>query len=178
MTEIERIASAFEELDISSHDPKWSSWLLDRMFDSALGDGRSTIPDILRGFDLALKRNNVHLTDTVANLIVSVIRTGLVHQKDFFRQVNWEWTRDEFAQGITPARAYLFQRCVPPGQLAPASVLTILRALKETPYLDEALAALGDDFQRPDLHHELQEWRSNGMGTEVAGKIDALLQNH
>ena len=162
MTDVERVAQAFEEFEICSHDPKWSSWLMDQFFASTLGVHRGTITEIFRGLDLALKRHDVRLTETVASLIVTVIRTALVNCPDFIRVVDWDWAQNQIAEGVSPARAYLFLHCIPPETMVPASLLAILRTLAETTYFDEALIAFADDFERPVVREELQEWRSNG----------------
>ena len=175
MTDINPIAAAFEEFDLRGDDPKWSSWALERLFESILRDSRSTMTDLFRGFDLALKRNGVGLTETVANLIKDVTLTALARHRQEYGEVKWEWENDELSRGVGAARAYLYLRTLPPEVAPPASLVASLRALEGSPRFDEAVATLSDDFDRAEVKQELRRWETTGMTAEAMDKVHAFL---
>jgi hypothetical protein len=176
MTDIDEIAAAFEKFDLPGDDPKWSSWLLDRLIETILSNPQYTMTDLFRGFDLALKRNGVHLTEMVANLIKDVALTGFfTRYKTRYEKAEWGWANDEIEGGVSAARAYLFLRTLPPDKTTPASLVAILRALEGSPRFDEAVAALSDDFDRPEVQQELQRWETNGMTAETIDKVHSFL---
>ncbi len=171
MTEVNDIAVQFEKLDIQTHDPKWSSWVLERLFETVLAQPQATLTDLFRGFDLALKRNTVHLTETVANLVKDVIVTGFTKYRVAYDRVEWDWANDELARGASPARCYFFLHVLPPDKATPTALMSILRGLEGTPRFEEAVATLSDDFDRPEVKQELKRWQANGMAPQTADKI-------
>ncbi len=108
MTDINDLASAFDRMELPTHDPNWSSWVLEQLYETTLGNHQATITDLFRGFDLALKRDDVDLTESVANLIKDVVVMGFTKYKRSYAQSDWGWANNELARGVSPARAYLF----------------------------------------------------------------------
>ncbi len=176
MTNLEEIAAAFDRLELSTHDPKWSSWVLEQLFETVLVNHQGTMTDILQGFDLALRRNDVSLTESVANLIKDVVVTGFTRHKSSYAQAEWGWANHELTHDIGAAQAYLFLHALPPDKATPASLLSILRGLEGTSRFDEAIDTFSEDFERPAVQQELQRWRADGMETRVADKLGAFLQ--
>jgi hypothetical protein len=175
MTDINEIASSFEKFELRSHDPKWSSGVLDQLFATVLSKPQATMTDLFRGFDLALKRNAVDLTETVANLVKDTVITGFTKHKKAYGQAEWDWANEELAHGAGAARSYLFLHALPPDRATPASVVSILRGLEGTPRFDEAVATLSDELERPDVKQELRHWCANGIGSQAAAKLQSLL---
>ena len=178
MTDIEQFAATFEKFDLHDSDPKWSSWLLERLFDAVPGGDVGAMTELLRGLDLALKRNDVRLTDCVANFILDVAKTALVwrRKEGLSEQADWNWANEELARGVEAARAYLFLWVLPPDRAMPGSLLAILRGLEGTSRFDEAMNNLAEDFERPAVRRELLDWRANGIGIQAARQLDAFLQ--
>jgi hypothetical protein len=175
MIDINQIASAFERFELSSHDPKWSSWVLEQLFDSVLNKQHATMTDLLHGFDLALKRNDVALTDSVANLIKDTVVTGFSKHRSAYNQAQWMWANEELANEVSAARAYFFLHALPPNEATSSSLSSIIHSLEGTARFDEAIEALSDDFARPDVKQELLRWMTNGMKRETADKLTLYL---
>ncbi|MBX9622240.1 MAG: hypothetical protein K2X82_00340 [Gemmataceae bacterium] len=175
MTDINEIVAGFEKFDIQSNDPKWSSWLLERFFEAALNQPQASMTDVFRGFNLALKKHHVKLTETVANLVKDVVRTAFSIHKAAYAKAEWGWASDELATESSAAQCYLFMLALPPDKLTSAVVVAILRGLEGTPQLDEAIVNLSDDLERPDVKQELQRWRASNMGSAAVAKLQAYL---
>ena len=88
-----------------------------------------------------------------------------------YSQAEWGWANDELARAVSPARCYLFLHALPPDKATPTSLMSILRGLEGTSRLDEAVATLSDDFNRPEVKQELKRWQANGMAPQTADKI-------
>lgn len=171
---VQDAASAFEGFDLASGDPKWSSRLLDRLFERVLGEPQSTMTGLLRGFDLALARHEARLTESVAALINDVVVTAFTRYRHLYDQAEWEWANDALARGTTAARAYFFLHALPPDQAAPESLLSILRALEGTSRFDEAVSTLSEEIDQSAVKQELRKWRTNGMGTQAEARLHAF----
>ncbi len=176
MTNLDEIAAACDRLELSTHDPKWSSRVLEQLFETVLVDHQGTMTDLLQGFDLALRRNGVGLTESVANLIKDVVVIGFTRHKSSYDQTEWGWANHELTGEINAAQAYLFLHALPSDKATPASLLSILLGLEGTSQFEEAVDTLSENFERPAVRQELQRWRANGMETRVADILDAALQ--
>ena len=61
---IAAVLPRFKQFEIDTGDPKWSSWLMDRMFEAVTSAPGGSISDIYRGLDGALETYSVPLTET------------------------------------------------------------------------------------------------------------------
>jgi hypothetical protein len=175
MIDINEVASSFENFELATHDPKWSSGLLDQLFDTVLSKPQASMTDLFRGFDLALKRNAVDLTETVANLVKDTVITGFTKHRKAYGEAEWDWANHELAQAPSAARSYLFLHALPPDQATPASIVSILQGLEGTPRFEEAIATLSDELERPDVKEEIRHWCANGIGSHTAGRLQSIL---
>ncbi|MGL4550351.1 MAG: hypothetical protein ACRC33_04125 [Gemmataceae bacterium] len=169
------IAAAFEKFDLTGSEPAWSSWTLEQLSEATLSRPGVTIADLFRGFDLALKRNGVELTEVVANLVKDVALIGFTRHKAAFALAEWDWANEELAKGVSAPRAYFFLRALPPDRTTPASLLSILRSLEGSARFQEAVHVLEDDFERADVKRELRRWRADGMGSPTAEALHSFL---
>lgn len=175
MTDLTEILAAFEKFDIQSHDPKWSSWVLERFFETALTQPEACVTDVFRGFNLALKVHHVKLTPTVANLAMDLVKTGFSLHRGAFAKAEWNWALEELTTGASPAQCYLYTFALPPATLTPAVIVAILRGLEGTTQFDEAVLNLSDDFEQPAVKADLHEWQAEGMRPETVTKLQQYL---
>jgi hypothetical protein len=177
MTNIDAVAAAFEELELRTHDPKWSSWLLERLIETAAGKPQKNMSDVFKGFDLALGRNSVNLTETVANLVKDTVVTCFTKHRAAYDRAEWDWANEELAKGVSASRAYLFLYALPPDKGTPTAIVAVLRGLEGSLYFDEALANLSDDLERPEVMRELKRWRADAMRPQTAAKLRPVLSS-
>lgn len=175
MTNIEKAAAAFERLDLHTHDPKWSSWVMERLLEELMSKSAVSMTDLFMGFDLALKRNAVRLTETVANLIKDTVVTSFTEHKSAYRQAEWGWAAEELSSGVSAPQAYFFLHALPPDKATATAIVGILRGLEGSSRFDEAVATLSDDFDRPEVLEALQRWRANGMTPQGVAKFQSVL---
>lgn len=141
----------FLDFQIDTHDPKWSSWRLEKLLEAVLKTPQGEVVDVIRGLDLALKKYNVNLTETVANLVKDVVILSFTRARTAYEQASWGWANDELTKGVSPARCYLFLQALPPEKASPAAVVAILRGLDATPYAAQAVDNRSDDLERADV---------------------------
>lgn len=155
MTNEAKILAVFIlDYDLASSDPKWSSWHLGQLFTSFLEDQRGTMTELIRGLDLALNTGNVQLTESVANLIQDVGRLAFAKYREAYDRAEWGWVVEELAGEVSPARAYLFLRTLPPESTTPDMASTILRCLSGTSRYAEAVATLAQELEPSAVQHE------------------------
>jgi hypothetical protein len=151
---IERANAAalmFLWLQIDTPEPAWSSWVLEKMIDAVLKTPKGEPIDIIRGFDHALKKYNVRLTETVAKLVKDVMTSTFSKVGNWYQAADWHWANKALGNEISPARCYLFLNLLPPEKADAGSIVAILNGLADTPFVKEALAVLSDDLERPDV---------------------------
>jgi len=175
MIDLDDIALMFDRFELATNDPRWSSWALERFVETVLTENHATMTDLIRGFDLALRRHDVDLTPAVANFIRALSSTGFVICRDWWKQADWAWATDELIHGVSAARAYLLLCNIPPDQTKPAALLAILRALEGTCRFDEAVASLADDLGQPAVREELSKGRENGQATMVVDQLGGFI---
>jgi hypothetical protein len=148
---VNAVAIMFLDFQIDTHDPKWSSWRLEKLLEAALKTPQGEVVDVIRGLDLALKKYNVNLTDTVANLVKDVVILGFTRARTAYEQASWGWANEELTKGVSAARCYLFLHALPPGKASPSAIVAILRGLDGTPYAAQAVDIRSDDLERVDV---------------------------
>lgn len=147
----------FLDFQIDTHDPKWSSWRLEKLLEAVLNTPQGEVIDLIRGFDFALEKYRVRLTETVVNLVKDVVILCFTKTRAAYQQANWGWANEELAKGVSPARCYLFLYALPPDTATPASVVAVLRGLADTPYSAHAVDMRSNDLERADVKPLLRE---------------------
>lgn len=145
------IALMFLKFEIDTAQPKWSSCMLERMLEQVLNTPHGEALDIIRGFDLALTKYNVRLTQTVANLVKDIVVLTFTKARASYQAAEWDWANEELKMGISPARCYLFLHALPPDKADGNAIVGILRGLTGTPFLAQAVETLADDLERADV---------------------------
>jgi hypothetical protein len=154
---VNAVVLMFFDFQIDTHDPKWSSWRLEKLLEAVLNTPQGEVIDLIRGFDLALEKYGVRLTETVVNLVKDVVILSFTRARAAYQQANWGWANEELAKGVSPARSYLFLYALPPDKATPAAIVGILRGLADTPYSAQAVDTRSDDLERPDVKPLLRE---------------------
>jgi hypothetical protein len=147
---VDAVKARFQAMEIDTGDPKWSSWVLDRMLDGAVSAPGGSLRDVYAGLDAALKDYSVRLTETVAHLIRDVVVKGFTQHRSAYEGMDWGWAHEELQQGPSPARCYLFLHALPPEAATPSARAAILRGLEGTDYRQEARNAFSDGLDRTD----------------------------
>ena len=153
---VEAASLMFLQFAIETHEPAWSSWLLEKMLEAVLKTPKGEATDLIRGLDRALKRYHVRLTQTVANLVRDVVILTFNKAGGSYQSADWDWANEELKAGASPAQCYLFLYALPPDKLQASSVAAILRNLANTSFAKEAVVNLSDDLERPEVKPLLQ----------------------
>jgi hypothetical protein len=129
-------------LKLSAHtdEPRWSSRVLDELFEAARQPVGSTIGDIVRGLFAVLAESPAGLSDTQATFIREVGIYVVGRRRREYAAEDFSWLADAFTDTnatVNAAQAYLAVYTLPPS-LAPRCGDSILRALHLTKYEDEA----------------------------------------
>jgi hypothetical protein len=147
---IDAVEARFKAMEIDTGDPKWSSWVLDRMLEGAVSAPGGSLRDVYAGLDAALKDYSVRLTETVAQLIRDVVVKGFTQHRSAYEGMDWGWAIEELAHGPSPVRCYLFLHALPPESATPSACVAILRGLEGTDYHQEGRNMLSDSLDRTD----------------------------
>jgi hypothetical protein len=154
---VNAVVLIFLDFQIDTHDPKWSSWRLEKLLEGVLRTPQGEVIDLIRGFDLALEKYGVRLTETVVNLVRDVVILSFTKARTAYQQADWGWANEELETGVSPARCYLFLFALPPEKATPAAIVAILRGLADTPYSAQAVDIRSDDLERADVKPLLRE---------------------
>jgi hypothetical protein len=147
---VEAVKARFRELEIDSGDPKWSSWVLDRLLEQAASAPGGSLQALYAGLDAALVDGSVPLTETVAHLIQDVVVKGFTRDRSAYDGIDWGWAVEGLKQGASPARCYLFLHALPPEAVTVNARAAILRGLEGTDYEQEAQEILSEEIKSRD----------------------------
>jgi hypothetical protein len=135
---VEAIKTRFKAMEVHTGDPKWSSWVLDRMLEEAMSTPGGSLRDVYAGLDAALSDYAVPLTQPVAHLIRDVVVKGFTAHRSAYEETDWGWVNEELQISPSPARCYLFLHALPPEATTPSAAAAIVRGLHGTAYWPEA----------------------------------------
>lgn len=135
-------------LRVSAHTdaPRWSSRLLDDMFEAARQPPGATIGDIVQGLFAVLAECPPGLSSTQANFIREVGIYVVGKHRRAYAAEDFSWLVTALTEAdakINAAQAYLAAYTLPPS-LAPRCKDSILRALRSTPFEEEVKRELSD----------------------------------
>ena len=133
---------------VSAHTdaPRWSSRMLDDMFEAARQPAGATIGDIVRGLFSVLAECPSGLSNTQANFIREVGIYVVGKQRRAYAAEDFTWLVTALTEPdakINAAQAYLAAYTLPPS-LTPRCRDSILRALSSTPFEEEVKRELYD----------------------------------
>src|SRR5262245_53146123 len=98
----------FKKFELNTSDPKWSSWMLERVFNEIVSAPGGSLRDVYQGLDAVLKAYCVELTETVANLMKDVVVQGFTQYRSAYDSMDWCWANEELSHNPSPASCYLF----------------------------------------------------------------------
>jgi len=160
------VALMFLNFSIDTHEPAWSSWILERMIDEVMNTSKIETIDLFRAFEHAFKKYNVRLTQTVANLVKDVMTLTFSKVGNWYQAADWHWANEALGNEISPARCYLFLPLLPPDKADSRSIVAILRGLADTPFFKQAVDILSDDLERPDVKPLVQNLKLPQLQTK------------
>lgn len=143
---VEAIRLMLLRLGVHTDAPRWSSRLLDEMFDAALRPSGATVGDIVRALFAILAECPVGLSDTQANFIREVGIYVVGKQRRSYVAEDFSWLADaltDSAAKIGAAQAYLAAYTLPVS-LIPRCRDSILRALHSTRFEEAVKRELED----------------------------------
>jgi len=144
-------------------DPCWSSFLLDCLLETVMKPPGAKIEDLFHALYEILEESPATLGETMAYFIVCVLRGVIFLFRDACNSLDMSWMVQHVVVGCTPAQAYLACLSVPSRTMTPLCAATILRELANSPYWEEALNTLSDDFNTDDARRLLAEWIRAGV---------------
>jgi hypothetical protein len=142
----ERVRAArrmLARLSADTSDPRWSSRMLEQLIDTAMQAPGGTAGDVLQAlFELSAQDGGT-LTKQRANLIHDVVGHALPRLRDSAVAADVGWMPTPAASELTAAQAYLLLCALPEAELQRQRG-AIVAALRDGPFLAEALRELGD----------------------------------
>lgn len=160
---------------VDTGTPAWSSWRLDRLLEAVMSTPGGSVGDLLHALHELLDEYPCGLTVPMRNFIKDLVIQSFVQYRASFESTDLRWMAEKTVQHSTPAQAYLALHAVPPGVMQPKSVVAILRTLASTPYWEEAINTLSDDFNNKEAQELLREWLAEGVASPSAEDIKRTL---
>jgi hypothetical protein len=176
--EAERIRAAnlmLLKLGADSNDPRWSSWVLDRLLEAVMGTPGGSVGDLLHALHGLLGEYSCDLTEPVKNLIMALVVQCFTQHRVSYDASDLGWMVEKTVKGSTPAQAYLALHAIPPSIMRPRCAVAILKALTPTPYWKEAVNVLGDDLNNQEARALLAEWLAEGVQSSCVEEVQRLL---
>jgi hypothetical protein len=134
------------KLGAHTDSPRWSSYVLDRLFEAAMRPPGAEIGDIVRAlFDLLGERPG-DLTKEQANLIRDIGARIVGLNRRAWATQDFSWLARallDASPGVTPAQAYLAAAVLPPAFI-PQTREAILRPLRGTKFAEQVERNLAD----------------------------------
>jgi hypothetical protein len=172
MTKIQsRIQKQLLDFQANTSEPRWSSYLLEELFKSVASEG-GTSSDILK--PLYSLVGQPHLSKVLANFNSDVARYAFSSFRNTNQTADLEWMRDAVATGCTAPQAHLALYTLPTELLTPSCVLSILKALAETPYWSEAVVNLEEETEKGEVRDLLTAWLSEGVAVGCRTDVERL----
>ncbi len=159
-------------LYLDTNEPRWSSWMLDRLLQAVISTPGACASDLLHALHEVLEEHSVELTEPVFHLVRQIVVKCFTEHRASYEAADWTWMVRKTIEHATPAQAYLALLALPP-DLMPRCAAAILKELEDTPYRNEASwleEYLGDDDSR-----RLAE--PSARGEVATPEIDVTLAN-
>jgi hypothetical protein len=172
--EIDRIRASklmLLKLHLDTSDPRWSSSVLDRLFEAVMGAPEAGVGDLLHALQEVLEESCCDLSWPVRNLIRDLVIKSFSEHRASYETADWTWMGQKTIERSTPAQAYLALLAIPPEIMQTPCAVAILKQLEGTPYRQEAVNALRDDLNAPEAR-VLAGLGWDGLRNEVRLGID------
>jgi hypothetical protein len=151
--EVDRIRASklmLLKLHLDTPEPRWSSWMLDRLLESVVGTPGGSVGDLLHALQEILEESSCELSWPVRNLIRDLVVKSFSEHRASYEAADWTWLVRKTIEHSTPAQAYLALLAIPRDLMQTRCALAILKALEDTPYRQEAVNALEEDLEHPE----------------------------
>jgi hypothetical protein len=157
----------------STDEPRWSSWLLDRMWEAVLETPDGQFSDLFQALSRLWKENDHGLTQIRTNFVLDITQRGRLEALPKYKKAYAADRFDWMLHGeLTAAQAYLYVYSAPRRFLTAQLGIAILRALVGTVFWKEAVPLVGDGLETPEGKQYIQAWLSEGV--ELPYKTDLL----
>ena len=163
------------KLGLDSSDPRWSSWLLDRLLEVLMGAPGGGVGDLLHALHELLGEQPRDLTEPMRNIIKDLVVQCFTQHRASYDAADLRWMVEKTMEGPTPAQAYLALHAIPPSITQPRCAMAILKALASTPYWTEAVNTLEEDLNNQEGRALLREWLAEGTDASCAKDVERLL---
>jgi hypothetical protein len=157
----------------ATDEPRWSSWLLDHMWEAVLETPDGQFSDLFQALSLLWKEIDHGLTQIRANFVLDITHHGrleaLPKYKEAYAAEHFDWM---LHGELTTAQAYLFVYSAPRTFLTAQLGIAILRALVGTIFWKEAVPLVRDGLETAEGKQLIQAWLSDGV--DLPYKTDLL----
>jgi hypothetical protein len=163
------------KLGVDSNDPRWSSWMLDRLLDAVTGAPEGSIGDLLHALYDLLGEDSCDLAEPVRNIIKDLVVQCFTQHRASYDATDLRWMVDTIVEGPTRAQAYLGLHAIPPAIMRPRCAVAILKALASTLYWKEAVNTLDEDLNSQEARALLCEWLMEGINPSCVEDVKRLV---
>lgn len=128
-------------MSVDTPDPRWSSWVLEKMLTEVMATPGGTVTDVLQASCDVLEEYSVELTPTVAMFLKQVTILCFTRYHPSYKSADFVWMARRVNERATPALAYLALLAIPV-DILPRCRDAILTSLRGTEFWDEASRSL------------------------------------
>jgi hypothetical protein len=153
------------KLHLDTSDPRWSSWMLERLLEAVMGTPGASVSDLLHAFQEVLEEYSCDLSWPVRNLVRDLVIKCFSEHRASYEAVDWIWMVQKTIERSTPAQAYLALLAIPPDLMTTRCAVAILKELENTSYREEAMNALEEHLNDPEAR-VLAEIELEGLRNE------------
>jgi hypothetical protein len=151
------------KLGLDRDDPRWSSYVLDRLFDAVKETPGGSFGDLIYGLFEVLGDYSTPLAKPVGNFIEEISSGIRARAHRFYNSLDWSRLIQKTVEGPTPAQAYLALLALSPDKFSPKSIVAILRSLAASTYWQKAITELSENLQNEEVRKLLKEWLAEGI---------------
>lgn len=163
------------KLGLDSSDPRWSSWMLDRLLEAVTETPGGDVGDLLHALHGLLGEYSCDLTEPVRNITKDLVVQCFTQHRASYDATDLRWMVEKTIEGPSPAQAYLALHAIPPSIMRPRCAVAILKALASTPYWKEAMNTLDEDLNNQETRVLLAEWLAEGIHPSCMEDVQRLL---
>lgn len=167
------------QLYLAEKEPRWSSWLLDRLWEAVLSVPGGLHSDLYKAlFDL-FAEYEYELTEITGNFIREIVRSGHISTLKF-RQVQVEENLACVTEGyLTKPQAYLCMYILfITNQAVPVRLsIAILKSLIGTPHWEEALGITEESLYSDEGKELLSTWIAEGIEPTYESELQRIVNS-
>lgn len=158
-------------------NPRWSSWVLEKMWEAVMNVPGSNVTDLFKASLELLAAFACPLTETLANFSKEVVINAFTKYRAAYQAADFGWIEEKANHGLSSAQAYLTMYAIPPRYMTAQVRVAILKALAETEYWAIALAHFEDELGDTETRQLLSSWLSEGASSAIEGDLHRILSS-